>query len=290
MHVSSFDDFAALPKVYNSCKILVVDDDPICLDEYRETISNLGYAVACAADAPDALKQIAESPEIGVVITDIEMPSMNGISLLSEIANRFSPNRPIVTLVLTAHSTLQVATMAMQSQATDMLSKPVVMADLAAALRRATAYHFTMSNRFQITALTNRLDPPVVGARDERPDPSPTDPDLQRFIQMMLKFQRNKSKFFDASLFSGPSWEIFLDIAEASLREEAIATSSVSATAHVPLSTALRHINNLVGAGLVRAWTDPADKRRTLHELEPRARDAMQQYLSTAWQLQRQVG
>ena len=199
MHVSSFDDYAALPKVYNSCKILVVDDDSICLDEYRETISNLGYAVACAADAPDALKQIAESPEIGVVITDIEMPSMNGISLLSEIANRFSPNRPIVTLVLTAHSTLQVATMAMQSQATDMLSKPVVMADLAAALRRATAYHFTMSNRFKITALTNRLDPPVVGARDERPDPSPTDPDLQRFIQMMLKYQRNKSKFFDAS-------------------------------------------------------------------------------------------
>ena len=224
------------------------------------------------------------------MITDIEMPSMNGISLLSEIANRFSPNRPIVTLVLTAHSTLQVATMAMQSQATDMLSKPVVMADLAAALRRATAYHFTMSNRFQITALTNRLDPPVVGARDERPDPSPTDPDLQRFIQMMVKFQRNKSKFFDASLFSGPSWEIFLDIAEASLREEAIATSSVSATADVPLSTALRHINNLVGAGLIRAWTDPADKRRTLLELEPRARDAMQQYLSTAWQLQRQVG
>lgn len=74
------------------------------------------------------------------------------------------------------------------------------------------------------------------------------------------------------------------------MREEAIATSSVSATAHVPLSTALRHINNLVGAGLVRSWTDPADKRRTLLELEPRARDAMQQYLSTAWQLQRQVG
>lgn len=289
MHVSNFDEDSVLRKLHKGCKVLVVDDDPACLDEYRETISNLGYTIACASNAPDALKQIAESPEIGVVITDIEMPSMNGISLLSEIANRFSPNRPIVTLVITAHSTLQVATMAMQSQATDMLSKPVIMADLAAALRRATAHHFTMSNRFQITALTNRLDPPVFPSRGDRPDGPPTGPEIQDFIQMLLKFQRNKSKFFDPRLLSGPSWDIFLDIAEASLRAEPIPTSSASATTQVPLSTALRHVNNLVSAGLVRAWTDPADKRRTLLELEPHALAAMQRYLETAWKFQSQA-
>lgn len=283
-------DALSNPRAHENCKILVVDDDPTCLDEFRDTISNLGYSVVCAADAPDALKQISETPEIGVVITDIEMPEMNGISLLNEIANRFSPNRPIVTLVITAHSTLQIAKMAMQSQATDILSKPVTMDDLAAALRHATAYHFTMSNRYQITALTKRLDPPVVRTNSGRPEVSPTGLQLQRFIQLMLKFQRNKSKFFDPRLVTGPSWEIFLDIAEASLRGEAIPTSSASATTHVPLSTALRHVNTLVRAGLVRAWTDPADKRRTLLELEPEALEAMQRYLETAWKLPRQVG
>lgn len=147
-----------------------------------------------------------------------------------------------------------------------------------------------MSNRFQITALTNRLNPPVFRPNSARPDGPPSGQELQDFIQMLLKFQRNKSKFFDQILLSGPSWEIFLDIAEASLRGEPIPTSSASATTQVPLSTALRHVNNLVGAGLVRAWTDPADKRRTLLELEPHALAAMQRYLETAWKLQGKAG
>lgn len=66
-------------------------------------------------------------------------------------------------------------------------------------------------------------------------------------------------------------------------------TSSASATTQVPLSTALRHVNNLVSAGLVRSWTDPADKRRTLLELEPHALAAMQRYLETAWKFQSQA-
>jgi CheY-like chemotaxis protein/DNA-binding MarR family transcriptional regulator len=278
----------ALRTASKGCTILVVDDDPACLDEYCDAIANLGYTVKSATSAPDALKQIAESQDIGVVITDVEMPTMDGISLLSEISNRFSLNRPIVTLVLTGHSSVQVATKAMQSQATDMLSKPVSIEQLAEALRRASAYHFAMANRFQITALTKRLDPPVVRDRPAKRNSRPTEEELQAFTRMLLKFQHNKSKFFDPAVLTGPSWEILLDIADATLRGEAVPASSASASTHVPLSTALRHVNNLVNAGLVRRWTDPTDKRRTLLELEPHAVAAMQRYLETAWKLQPQ--
>ena len=288
MHVNGSDSEMAPEKASKGCTILVVDDDPACLDEYCDAIANLGYTVKSATSAPDALKQIAESQDIGVVITDVEMPSMDGISLLSEISNRFSLSRPIVTLVLTGHSSLQVATKAMQSQATDMLSKPVSIEQLAEALRRASAYHFAMANRFQITALTKRLDPPVVRDRPAKLNSTPTEEELQAFTRMLLKFQYNKSKFFDPAVLAGPSWEILLDIAEATLRGEAVPASSASASTLVPLSTALRHVNNLVNAGLVRRWTDPADKRRTLLELEPHAVAAMQRYLETAWKLQPQ--
>jgi CheY-like chemotaxis protein/DNA-binding MarR family transcriptional regulator len=288
MHGNGSDSEMALKKASKDCTILVVDDDPACLDEYCDAIANLGYTVISATSAPDALKQIAESQDIGVVITDVEMPTMDGISLLSEISNRFSLNRPIVTLVLTGHSSLQVATKAMQSQATDMLSKPVSIEQLAEALRRASAYHFAMANRFQITALTKRLDPPVVRDRNAKLNSTPTEEELQAFTRMLLKFQHNKSKFFDPAVLTGPSWEILLDIAEATLRGEAVPASSASASTLVPLSTALRHVNNLVNAGLVRRWTDPTDKRRTLLELEPHAVAAMQRYLETAWKLQPQ--
>jgi CheY-like chemotaxis protein/DNA-binding MarR family transcriptional regulator len=288
MHGDGPDSEMALRTASKGCTILVVDDDPACLDEYCDAIANLGYTVKSATSAPDALKQIAESQDIGVVITDVEMPTMDGISLLSEISNRFSLNRPIVTLVLTGHSSVQVATKAMQSQATDMLSKPVSIEQLAEALRRASAYHFAMANRFQITALTKRLDPPVVRDRPAKRNSRPTEEELRAFTRMLLKFQHNKSKFFDPTVLTGPSWEILLDIADATLRGEAVPASSASASTHVPLSTALRHVNNLVNAGLVRRWTDPTDKRRTLLELEPHAVAAMQRYLETAWKLQPQ--
>jgi CheY-like chemotaxis protein/DNA-binding MarR family transcriptional regulator len=286
MHVNGSDSEMTQQKASKGCTVLVVDDDPACIDEYCDAIANLGYTVISATSAPDALKQIAESQEIGVVITDLEMPSMDGISLLSEISNRFALNRPIVTLVLTGHSSLQVATKAMQSQAIDLLSKPVSIEQLAEALRRASAYHFAMANRFQITALTKRLDPPVVRDNNAKQNNIPTEEELQAFTRMLLKFQHNKSKFFDPAVLAGPSWEILLDIAEATLRGESLPASSAAAATHIPLSTALRHVNNLVDAGLVRRWIDPTDKRRSLLELEPHAVAAMQRYLETAWKLQ----
>lgn len=286
MHVNGSDSEMTQQKTSKGCTILVVDDDPACLDEYCDAIANLGYTVISATSAPDALKQIAESQEIGVVITDLEMPSMDGISLLSEISNRFALNRPIVNLVLTGHSTLQVATKAMQSQAIDLLSKPVSIEQLAEALRRASAYHFAMANRFQITALSKRLDPPVVRDQKAKQDITPTEEELQAFTRMLLKFHHNKSKFFDPAVLTGPSWEILLDIAEATLRGESVPASSAAAATHIPLSTALRHVNSLVDAGLVRRWIDQTDKRRSLLELEPHAVAAMQRYLETAWKLQ----
>jgi DNA-binding MarR family transcriptional regulator len=54
----------------------------------------------------------------------------------------------------------------------------------------------------------------------------------------------------------------------------------------VPFSTALRHVNSLVDAGLVRRWTDPTDKRRKMLELEPEASAMMKQYLETGWKMQ----
>jgi len=286
MHVNAPDHDMDLKMASKGCTILLVDDDPACLDEYCDAIANLGYAVRSASSAPDALKQIAESPEIGVVMTDLEMPTMDGISLLSEISNRFSPHRPIVTLLLTAHSDLEVATKAMQSQATDLLTKPVSTEQLAEALRRASGHYFATAYRFQITALTKRLDPPILRESTTRQDIKPTEEELQAFTRMLLKFQHSKAKFFDPAVLTGPSWEILLDITEATLRGEAVPASSASASTHVPLSTALRHVNNLVEAGLVQRWTDPNDKRRTLLKLEPHAVIAMQRYLETAWKLQ----
>jgi FixJ family two-component response regulator/DNA-binding MarR family transcriptional regulator len=271
--------------------VLVVDDDQDCLDEYREAISNLGYAVRCSESTPAALSQISKHPDIGIVLTDLKMPEMDGNILLSEIAIRFKPYRPIVTLVTTGHSSLNAAVLAMQSQASDFLTKPVSMPDLASALLRASAKLSTTTPAQQaaerLNSSASREDTNPSGASLQR-EGNPSEGELRAFIKLLFKYHHNKAKFFDPATLAGPSWEILLDLAEASLRGEPVPASSASAATLVPLSTALRHVNNLVEAGLVRRWVDPSDKRRTLLELEPEAKAAMQSYLETAWKFQPQ--
>ena len=75
---------------------------------------------------------------------------------------------------------------------------------------------------------------------------------------------------------------MLIDLTAAGLKGEALPTSSVCATSGVSFSTALRHVAQLVDAGLVRRAGDPSDKRRTLLQIEPEALDLMVRYLSSS--------
>jgi len=99
-----------------------------------------------------------------------------------------------------------------------------------------------------------------------------------------MKDRQSRSKFFDPQILSGPAWDILLDLAAAGLKGEPVPTSSACASTQVPLSTALRHVNQLVEAGLVKREADPGDKRRTLLELEPHALELMTRYLASSFE------
>ena len=278
-----------LTTVEKAASVLLVDDDAYCLDESQEALTNLGYDVACATDAMSALKMIADNPDIGIVITDLRMPGMDGHTFLEELALRFMPKRPIVALVVTGIPSLEAATLAMRYRAMDFLSKPVSTDALAGALRRASANLASMTFKFQLAGFEaeRALTAHDADAIDlANADSEPTPEELSTFVQKLLKYQQNRARFFDPELFSGPSWDILLDLAAASFRGEPVAASSVCATTLVPFSTALRHVNSLVEAGLVRRWTDPTDKRRKMLELEPEASAMMKQYLETGWKMQ----
>lgn len=265
-------------------KVLLVEDDQECLDECAETLSNLGYTVCCAVDALTALKLLSDDRDIGIVITDIQMPGMDGLTFLEELSQRFMRKRPMVALVITAAPSLEAATQAMRAHAADFLPKPVSVDILAAAMRRASAELASLSDKFQLAkALDNYVQEQDDSVSAEVPSPSLKE--LQAFVQSLLKHQQNRARFFDPELYSGPSWDILLDLAEAHFRGAPVAVSSVCASTQVPLSTALRHVNNLVQAGLVRRWTDSNDKRRKMLELHPETSEQMRKYLESGWKI-----
>ena len=61
--------------------ILVVDDDPMILDHVAGMLEDLGCRVITSPSGSDALRVLTEQPEITTMLTDVQMPGMNGVEL-----------------------------------------------------------------------------------------------------------------------------------------------------------------------------------------------------------------
>lgn len=103
-------------------KIMVVDDERILRVTIADDLKDAGYTVREFADAHGALAGLREF-EPNIVITDVKMPGMSGIELLSKIKS-FNPE--IAVIVMTAHGTIETAVQTMKLGAYDYLLKPFV--------------------------------------------------------------------------------------------------------------------------------------------------------------------
>lgn len=110
--------------------ILVVDDESQITRVVRSALISNGYAVEVAGDGIAALEKLAEwSPDM--VITDLSMPRMDGITLCSEI--RAQSNLPI--LVLSVKDQDESKVKALDAGADDYVTKPFSMEELLARVR-----------------------------------------------------------------------------------------------------------------------------------------------------------
>jgi CheY-like chemotaxis protein len=265
--------------------VLIVEDDPDCLAEYHELTERLGYPCLAANNGELALRMISEDHRIGLVVIDVRMPGMDGLTLLDELSERFMPFRPLVAIVVTGKTSIEGAVHAMRSSAVDYLEKPVSLAGLTSALRRAANKWARLAAQHRLLMVADKLPktPAGDGAEPRRPSEQPSQEDLVGFASALLKARQTRSKYFDPQILSGPAWGILMDLTAAGLKGELVPTSSACVSAEIPFSTALRHVNQLVTAGLIKRETDPADKRRTLLSLEPETLDLMTQYLASSW-------
>ncbi|MBI5068386.1 MAG: response regulator [Deltaproteobacteria bacterium] len=116
-------------------RILVVDDERLFREMYRDTLVRHGYEVATASSAQEALATLA-ADRTDLLLTDVRMPGMDGIGLCAEALRR---DPALEAVAVTAAGDLDTAVRAMQAGAGDFLVKPVQEERLVQAAARALA-------------------------------------------------------------------------------------------------------------------------------------------------------
>lgn len=100
--------------------ILIVEDDPSLSEALTDTLRLAGYSVQAVADAEAALR-VAHDTALQVVISDVQMPGLDGHGLLKQLRS-LHPQLPV--LLMTAYGSVQSAVAAMREGAADYLVKP----------------------------------------------------------------------------------------------------------------------------------------------------------------------
>lgn len=123
--------------------VLIVDDEENARIGLSCFLVQEGYDVAIASDGAEALEVLRDNPHTSLIISDINMPGMNGMSLLREV-NRQHPETAII--MVTAYGEVETYIDAMNLGAFDYLHKPVRTEELKLAIRKILAKSGNIKN------------------------------------------------------------------------------------------------------------------------------------------------
>ena len=117
----------------DSAKVLVVDDDKAVRTALQVNLTKSGLDVVTLADPTRVLALLTEST-FDLVMTDVQMPGMSGMELLSKVKT-VSPDTAVI--VMTSYGSVKDAVQAMRNGAADYIIKPVQKAQLLFTIERA---------------------------------------------------------------------------------------------------------------------------------------------------------
>src|SRR5436190_20541284 len=112
-------------------RILVVDDEPdlelLITQRFRAKIKSKGFSFEFAGNGIEALRKLQQGSAFDLLLTDINMPGMDGLTLLTRLKDL---NMLFKAIVVSAYGDLQNIRTAMNSGAFDFITKPIDFTDL----------------------------------------------------------------------------------------------------------------------------------------------------------------
>lgn len=160
-------------------KILVVDDEPdleiLILQKFRKRIRQQELQFIFAHNGVEALLKIQAEPDIDIVLTDINMPEMDGLTLLTKLSEQHSI---IKAIIISAYGDIKNIRIAMNRGAFDFLTKPIDFQDLEITTNKTLQYVQQMKQALEQEHYLQRLE-----AENLRLS---TELDIARRLQQML--------------------------------------------------------------------------------------------------------
>lgn len=269
-------------------RVLVVDDEPRTLRVMTRVLESAGIRCLAASSAAEAQQQLREHPELDVVLSDIYMPTMNGLELLASVRAEFAERDWLQLLLITGQASIETAVAAMRLEASDYLFKPVEPKQLREAVEHALARSASIRRvastsddspqgheLHELAAVVRELAAEMrgeaVGTADEDRN--------ARALRLLSRLQESRHSIFGDAVMPEPAWEMLAELMRARLGGQHLSVTSLALASRSPTTTALRRIEDLIQGGLVTRVPDLEDRRRTWVELTPEGLARMQIFL-----------
>ena len=145
-------------------KILVVDDEPdlqsLISQKFRSKIKAKEYEFSFAENGEEALKKIGNGETVDLVLTDINMPVMDGLTLLSRL-NELN-NKLLRAVIVSAYGDMENIRTAMNRGAYDFITKPINLKDLEITVEKAiedlNLFKKALRAREELVTVRNELE------------------------------------------------------------------------------------------------------------------------------------
>ncbi len=263
-----------------------------------DQLTALGVTSQLVVDDPVAVMPPSGDPEYDAVVVDAAVSPARIEELLAQVATIRPGKAPIGIIRMVEDLTFVSKPVTKRSLSP--LTQSVASQDLGAALdalsRSAALTAADVQRQVEIiaravTRLGQRLNSithsastlPILSELDDPvldQEPSLDVANTVRVLRRIIRERRVRERFFKEARFGEPAWDIILDLTLAWFEGKTVAVSSLCIASGVPMSTAMRWINEMIEAGLIDRWIDPTDGRRNLMQVSPTTRDAMLRYLA----------
>ncbi|MEX0719063.1 MAG: SpoIIE family protein phosphatase [Balneolaceae bacterium] len=168
-------------------KIMVVDDEPdlqmLILQKFRKQIQSETYEFCFAENGEEAINLLEEQDDISLILSDINMPKMDGLTLLQKLQEAENPAQK--TVIVSAYGDMENIRTAMNRGAFDFITKPIDFSDLEITiekgLREIKLAHESLNQRKLLDAVQIDLDTAARIQQKMLPQEFPPFPDRDEF-------------------------------------------------------------------------------------------------------------